>query len=147
LPLWIHGSGSRIALNKSVTRLSRLFIIHQFIFEYLQRNPAKRLCNFFTADYDTEEDELHLPFYPAVHRPPQPVSAGKYRPRNGPNHFSLLTSPFLVPAQQQQQPPRANQRPSHMDPFGGSKRGAQGLAKGAKKTLGKKQRFVQIYCI
>jgi hypothetical protein len=106
-----------------------------------------RLCNFFTADYDTEDDEFHLPFYPAVQRPPQPVSAGKYRPRNGPNHFSLLTSPFLVPAQQQQ-PHRANQqRPSHMDPFGGPpKRGAQGLAKGAKKTLGKKQRLGQVYC-
>ena len=69
------------------------------------------------------------------YRRPQPVSSAKFRPRNGPNHFSLLTSPFLVPAAAAQQPSPHNHRFSQMDTATRYKKDQKPL-KTSKKTLG-----------
>ena len=69
------------------------------------------------------------------YRRPHPVSSAKFRPRNGPNHFSLLTSPFLVPAAAAQQPSPHNHRFSQMDTATRYKKDQKPL-KTSKKTLG-----------
>ena len=113
-----------------------VFVDEQFV----PQSPHMYLQNKIRGCYKHIEHVAFLCGY----RRPQPVSSAKFRPRNGPNHFSLLTSPFLVPAAAAQQPSPHNHRFSQMDTATRYKKDQKPL-KTSKKTLGTTTYIINIY--